>query len=185
MKKIIVLAAIVLTAVMSHGASVYWTCTNVYAGNDVDKVSGVAYFLTTDMLAYSDAQDLKGKGAEAIKSALGSAYHYTATDGTFSKASTAPVSNADLGLADATSYTAYLMVFNANSVDDATAFYLTDTKALTTMGGTSTSQVKFGSQSTNSKVATNWTSTSGIPEPTSGLLLLVGGAMLALRRKQK
>ena len=25
----------------------------------------------------------------------------------------------------------------------------------------------------------------GIPEPTSGLLLLVGGAMLALRRKQK
>ena len=26
---------------------------------------------------------------------------------------------------------------------------------------------------------------SGIPEPTSGLLLLVGGAMLALRRKQK
>ncbi len=27
--------------------------------------------------------------------------------------------------------------------------------------------------------------TPGIPEPTSGLLLLVGGAMLALRRKQK
>lgn len=26
---------------------------------------------------------------------------------------------------------------------------------------------------------------SGVPEPTSGLLLLVGGAMLALRRKQK
>ena len=25
----------------------------------------------------------------------------------------------------------------------------------------------------------------GVPEPTSGLLLLVGGAMLALRRKQK
>ena len=28
-------------------------------------------------------------------------------------------------------------------------------------------------------------SSGGIPEPTSGLLLLVGGAMLALRRKQK
>ena len=31
-----------------------------------------------------------------------------------------------------------------------------------------------------------WTPTQfTIPEPTSGLLLLVGGAMLALRRKQK
>ena len=36
----------------------------------------------------------------------------------------------------------------------------------------------------------SWSSTTGggsggVPEPTSGLLLLVGGAMLALRRKQK
>ena len=185
MKQIIVLAAIAFAAIMSHGASVYWTCTNVYAGNEVDRVSGVAYFLTTDMLAYSDAQALAGKGADAIKAALGSAYSYTATDGTFSKATTSAVSNADLGLADSTGYTAYLMVFNANSIDDATGFYLTDTKALTTMTGTATSQVKFGSQSTNSKVAGNWASTSeGVPEPTSGLLLLVGGAMLALRRKQ-
>ena len=29
------------------------------------------------------------------------------------------------------------------------------------------------------------TVTGGVPEPTSGLLLLIGGAMLALRRKQK
>ena len=32
---------------------------------------------------------------------------------------------------------------------------------------------------------TNGGGSSGVPEPTSGLLLLVGGAMLALRRKQK
>ena len=36
--------------------------------------------------------------------------------------------------------------------------------------------------------SSGWTAVSGggdIPEPTSGLLLLIGGAMLALRRKQK
>lgn len=30
-----------------------------------------------------------------------------------------------------------------------------------------------------------WTKTGDVPEPTSGLLLLMGGAMLALRRKRK
>ena len=39
--------------------------------------------------------------------------------------------------------------------------------------------------STGSKWSSAGWQTSGIPEPTSGLLLLVGAGMLALRRKQK
>ena len=47
-----------------------------------------------------------------------------------------------------------------------------------------------GFVSASPKWGSTWTDTSGggsggVPEPTSGLLLLVGGAMLALRRKQK
>ena len=46
-----------------------------------------------------------------------------------------------------------------------------------------------GNQSTALADASNWKSYGGgggdVPEPTSGLLLLIGGAMLALRRKQK
>lgn len=38
---------------------------------------------------------------------------------------------------------------------------------------------------TGNKWASGGWETTGIPEPTSGMLLLLGGAMLALRRKQK
>ena len=189
MKKLIVMMSIAVAAFMSHAASVYWTCTNVYAGNDSDTVSGVAYFLTTDMLAYADAQALQGKGADAITAALGSAYSYTGSAGAFGKATSDAVANATLGLADATSYQVYLMIFDTNPVSDSSHFYLTDVKSLTTMGGTSTSQVKFGSQKTASQSSANWSSATGGggadgPEPTSGLLLLVGAGILGLRRKR-
>ena len=47
-----------------------------------------------------------------------------------------------------------------------------------------------GGAATGTPTPISWSSTTGggsggVPEPTSGLLLLVGGAMLALRRKQK
>lgn len=189
MKKLIVMMSIAVAAFMSHAASVYWTCTNVYAGNDSDTVTGVAYFLTTDMLAYADAQALQGKGADAITAALGSAYSYTGTSGAFGKGASAAVSNSDLGLSDSTSYTAYLMIFDSNPITDSSNFYLTDTKSLTTMTGTATSQVKFGSQKTASQSSANWSSATGGggadgPEPTSGLLLLVGAGILGLRRKR-
>ena len=59
-----------------------------------------------------------------------------------------------------------------------------------TYEGDNTTSLAFGSQATNSKIADNWKGVSGgsqpdVPEPTSALLLLMGGAMLALRRKQK
>ena len=45
-----------------------------------------------------------------------------------------------------------------------------------------TTQLNFSTAIAN---AGGWPAGEGAPEPTSGLLLLVGGAMLALRRKQK
>ena len=184
MKKLIVMLSIAGAAFMSHAAAVYWTCTNVYAGNDSDTVSGIAYFLTTDMLAYEDAQALQGKGASAITAALGSAYSYQGSAGAFGVGSSAAVANATLGLSDATTYQAYLMIFDTAEVTDSSKFYLTDVKSLTTMGGTSTSQVKWGTQKTATQSSANWSSAGAIPEPTSALLLLMGGAMLALRRKR-
>ena len=49
----------------------------------------------------------------------------------------------------------------------------------TTTGSTSHTYASFGGGSGGGGEG------GGVPEPTSGLLLLVGGAMLALRRKQK
>ena len=51
---------------------------------------------------------------------------------------------------------------------------------------TGTGTIGWGNQATYTSNADNWKSGGGdVPEPTSGLLLLIGGAMLALRRKQK
>ncbi len=44
--------------------------------------------------------------------------------------------------------------------------------------------ITFGNMASQTQNASNWGS-GDIPEPTSGLLLLVGAGMLALRRKQK
>jgi len=41
----------------------------------------------------------------------------------------------------------------------------------------------FGNMTSQTQNASNWG--GGVPEPSSALLLLMGGAMLALRRKQK
>lgn len=184
MKKLMFMLAAVAMAVGAQGASVWWTCTYVQAGNESDTVSGIAYFLTTDMLAYSDAQALAGKGADAITTALGSAYSFSGSDGTFSVAKANAVGNSTLGLSDGTSYSAYLMIFDTATVTDSSNFYLTETKSLLTYSGaTDVASVKWGDQFDNTKTAGAWSLVS-VPEPTSGLLMLVGLAGLALRRRR-
>ena len=49
---------------------------------------------------------------------------------------------------------------------------------------TGATSVAFGTMATFTQNAANWSS-ADVPEPTSGLLLLLGVAGLALRRKQK
>jgi len=185
MKKLMFMLSAVVMAVGVQAASVNWTCTYVQAGNESDTVSGVAYFLTTDMLAYSDAQALAGKGADAITTALGSAYSFIGSGGTFTVKAANAVPNATLGLADGTSYDAYLMIFDTPTVTDSSNFYLTSTKSLLTYSGADDSvKVSWGSQYDNTKTAGAWSSAGAVPEPTSGLLMLVGLAGLALRRRR-
>ena len=188
MKKMIIMALVAACAIVAQAATCSWTVTNVYAGNSTDKSTGIAYFLTTDMLA--DASSLSGKSAAEITAALGSAYSFTPTTaGTYSVSAANAIENSVLGLQDGKSYTGYLLIFNAATVADATSFFTTGTKAFTTMEGANNTAINIGTQKTASQAA--WSGSvgggdaPGVPEPTSGLLLLVGGAMLALRRKQK
>ena len=59
---------------------------------------------------------------------------------------------------------------------------MTEVKEFATYSGTEVSQIKWGDQEDRSSAAGAWTAVA--PEPTSGLLMLVGLAGLALRRRR-
>lgn len=183
MKKLMFMFAVVVAAVSAQAASVWWTCTGV-KDSSATAVSGIAYFLTTDMLSYSDAQALAGKGADAFITALGSAYSYTGSAGAFGKTSGNAVSNEALGITGGTKYSAYLIVFDTATITDESNFYLTAIKNFTAyVGATDVASVKWGSQSGSTTIGA-WSSVASVPEPTSGLLMLIGFAGLVLRRRR-
>ena len=181
MKKLMFMLAAAVAVVSAQAASVNWTCTNVKDGSG-SPISGVAYFIDAATLSQSDFRALSG--ADAFNTALSGMYSYTPTEaGKYTVGSSAAVDNSALGLSDATAYSVYLAIFDTATITDSSKYYLTEAKDLTTYSGTSSASLKFGSQSTASQAAGAWTSVT-VPEPTSGLLMLVGLAGLALRRRR-
>ena len=78
------------------------------------------------------------------------------------------------------------MIFDTSTITDASKFYVTEVKNFDTYAGADdVVQVKWGDQSERIAAAGAgaWASAS-VPEPTSGLLMLVGLAGLALRRRR-
>ena len=195
MKKLMFMLAAAAMAATSQAASVYWTAKDVQTGaNNGTMVSGIAYFIDSDMLSQDEFKALNG--AAAFNTALSGFYSYQGTDGAFSIGKNDSIDNSNLGLDDGKDYNVYLAIFDTATITDSSNYFLTDVAALSTLAGANDkASVKWGDLYDASGTAT-WspakagsggggTSGGDAPEPTSGLLLLVGGAMLALRRKQK
>ena len=194
MKKLMFILAAVIMVAGAHAASVYWTCTNVKDGSG-NPINGIAYFINAASLSQDAFKALDG--ADAFTSALSGMYSYTPTSvgndaGKYTVDTAHAVDNATLGLSDTTAYSVYLAVFDTATITDSSKYYLTEAKDLTTYSGTSSQSLKFGSQSTASQAAGAWSSVKASepeppidsPEPTSGLLMIIGAAGLALRRKR-
>ena len=188
--------AVVATAVVANAASVSWTSTAWKTPASAEggfsttaakaTVSGSLYILTeaqynTFLAAYSDAGNMKsvydyfttGAGKDTTATKTGTSASFTSA---LTMTSTADVGDTVYG---AVIYTT-TATFDAKSVD----FYIANI-GTGTVG--SDAGISIGNLNTYYLGNTSGTATGGwqtVPEPTSGLLMLLGMAGLALKRKR-
>ena len=174
MKKLIVSAAVALMATFANAASANWM---IYS--DDPAMAGLDVYLVTAVSEFTGVSDITANllGTAGNSAKMGAdAYGGATAEGT--------VGGLDESLEgqDATFY--YVIVSSDGKG------YWASPASTAEIYTTATSPVGSEVDGT-ALLATNYTAwksgggTTDAPEPTSGLLLLVGGAMLALRRKQK
>ena len=182
MKKIVFGLLVAIMATVSQASTVSWTALSVF-GPDGNKSAGAGYLfeqtssLTVDSVKAILAGDDAGAAATYFANNSFSSVVPT-TAGSFSGPKVEHASG------DATFFA---VLFDAATIADATSFYVTSAVTVT-VPGSGNKAVGFGNLSTATSAAGAYTSAgwaTGTPEPTSGMLLLLGGALLALRRKQK
>ena len=172
--------AVALCALFANGAQVKWSCANVFDPSGV-KSTGVGYMFAAE----------NGVTVDAVKAVLagtdsGAAATYFAANAI----STATPAPAGAYAGPATDYASgshsfFVVIFDASSIADSSSFYITTEKSAS-VPGSGSATVAFGNLSAATSAAGAYTAAGwATPEPTSGMLLLLGGALLALRRKQK
>ena len=182
MKKVIMCMAVAVVAACANAASFQWSAANIFNG-DAKASDVTGYLLFADQLSVADATSaLKAGKLTSVTGAAASSFAITTGAVTASKTvfdRSDAVNNQD--------YDAYYVLISS----DESTYFISDTRTATAVDvGTAT--FSFGNQQ-NATKGVAWTKVGGVtppgpdpvPEPTSGLLLVLGGAALALRRKQK
>ena len=191
MKKIMIACVAVAVSAVAHAASINWTITNVYSpsdstakveagsmsawlfvtANSTDVTTGIPVTTMAVVQSVRDSGDLTGlstlAAANASNTAAGTIGGATGLTG-FSSGS----------------LTAFAVVVDSTDLASAQNYFLVSdgaTKTATFTSATGMKALAFGDQ-TSITQGSGWTATA-VPEPTSGLLLLLGMAGLALKRK--
>ena len=176
MKKLMIAAAIVCAAAFAQAATVNWGINSVKAEGDTAPTAGWAV-----MAFYTEV----GAGSDAIVSAIQSktAESLAFESKTLSVAlGSGRVGAHDIAVAGITdtskNYDFYFVVFNDADATKATEYAMVSApnKEYSGLDGKFTASGVFSA-------STPW-QTAGVPEPTSGLLMLLGVAGLALRRRR-
>ena len=176
MKKILTTCAVIAMAVVVNAATVKWTAANIYTP-DADPAAKagnyLVYFVSSSDYSLANANAALGDGDISFLASYGQASALTGSTGTASNTITTEAGNGE-------SWTGYLVILNAATTADATMAYLTEEATKATGASGQMANLTFTAL-TGTQNSANW---QAIPEPTSGLLMLVGLAGLALRRRR-
>ena len=170
MKKIMLAFAVIGMAVAANAALFKWTGANIYGADGTTKFTG-----TAEIYAYLNTATI----ADAVK--VTDAY---VISGVFKSDATGTATGFIYNWTDAVVDSGYNFYFVIE--DDGKVFNSATSDPSVIKSGiaaaTATTTVGFANMATATQTAGNW---AAVPEPTSGILLLLGMAGLALRRKQK
>ena len=180
MKKLMLAAAIVCAAAMSYGASVVWGAGTItrFDGTTANKnVDGYLFAITADDYDTYSAMD-----AETLSKTIYADYSESLSSATVSGTATKKGALNLEGIDAVASTPVYAAVLY---IDGVNSDYFLGNVATVNWSGVGTPGISdlanymFGTTTT----PTAWT-TAVVPEPTSGLLMLLGMAGLALRRRR-
>jgi len=176
MKKIVVMFSVVCVTLLSQAASIDWSLSasksNKNYGADGTTVLGKTAGDTAYLLLASDASALTS-ASEVAGKALGTQSTFNSNGGFSTVTATSTV------LSENTQYEFAVVLVQGDQ------FLVTSSKMGTTSDADTVREVPFSYANVQASTSGWGTGGGGVPEPTSGLLLLVGAGMLALRRKQK
>jgi len=190
MKKIMIACVAVAMAAVAQAASVNWTITNVYSPSDsTAKVAAGSMsawlFVTansTDVTTGIPVTTLSAVQTVLASGDLTGLSSLAAAHGSNTAAGTVGGATGLTGFSSG-SLTAFAVVVDSADLSTANNYFLVSGGAEKTATFTSATGIKslaFGDQTSYTTTAGAWTA---VPEPTSGLLMLLGMAGLALRRK--
>ena len=183
MKKLMMAVAIVCATAMAQAATANWKMTAKDicngTGADVALAKGTAFVFDAGQMSQATLFALLEAGTTLSAETTGYVTDVVVADG--------KITGTTFGYGEqgGASTTFYFVIVNGDNV------YFSNEKPLTPNATATAKSLTFGSQTDSSiqaesgfQGAGKWSSTAAVPEPTSAMLLVLGVAALALRRKR-
>ena len=180
MKRLILAMCVAMSAIAVNAASIKWNSGTVYNYAGTKANAGTAA-VTAYLYSLTEAEytSLASKSAAEIYEVAGSSVGTLVSSQKTSALGAANITQSVTGGTSESPVTYYGVVLYVDTLSDTSTTYVKSALQSVTFqdDGVST----LGNLAVN---AGSWTSTAAVPEPTSGLLLVLGMAGLALKRKR-
>ena len=177
MKKIMIAAFAAMLGIAANAAAIEWSTTGLVDSPDTAKAAGWAVYVM-DASTFDAFAALSG--TEVAAYAADNALFTSSTTAARGGAINASYKGGNFAANETVS--SYMVIFNNADAANATYYAYTKTESTTIAAGGADGAMQFGTFADATSTTGGWTQT--VPEPTSGLLMLVGLGALALRRRR-